>query len=148
MSNFKIGDTVRRVHTWGDFGGLPGGEVGIVSVLHGNDIVEIKGYGDWLHATENLELVEQIDDELPPAPDSVRYYNSYIVGHNDQHLILDGYNATHPGMNLMYLGIVPRTGSTSANKEIGINMDADAALQLAHDLRRMAMEIRRKERNG
>lgn len=89
-----------------------------------------------------------LDDPLPPVPESVRYYNSYIFGHNDQHLVLDGHNASHPGMNLMYLGIVPRTGSTRADKEIGINMDADTALQLAHDLRRMAMEIKRKEKNN
>ena len=66
MADYKIGDTVRRVGTWDLSVGLPVGEVGVVSVLHGNDLVEIKGYGDWLHTTESLELVEQID-ELPPV---------------------------------------------------------------------------------
>ena len=145
MSNFKIGDTVRRVGTWGLSVGLPAGKVGIVGELFGSDLVEIKGYGDWLHTTESLELVTQ-DDGLPPAPKSVRYYSSYIVGRNDQHLVLDGYNNSYPDKALMYLGIVPRTGSTRASKKIGINMDADTALQLAHDLRRMAMEIKRKEK--
>ena len=69
MNKFRIGDTVRRVDTWDLSVGLPGRKVGIVSVLRGNDMVEIKGYGDWLHTTESLELVEQINDELPPVPE-------------------------------------------------------------------------------
>lgn len=147
MVNFKVGDTVKRVSGWGLSDGLPVGEVGIVSKLRGNGLVEIEGCGNWLHTTKSLELVTQ-DDELPPAPESVRYYNSYIVGRNDQHLVLDKSHTDHPGINLLYLGIVPRTGSTRANEEIGINMDADTALQLAHDLRRMAMESKRKEKQG
>ena len=46
----------------------------------------------------------------------------------------------------MYIGVIPRKGSTRAQEEIGINIDPDSALQLAHDLRRMAMEIKRKEK--
>lgn len=144
MNNFKIGDTVRRVHTWGDLGGLPGGEMGIVSVLHGNDLVEIKGYGDWLHTTENLESVEQVDDELPPAPESVMYFNSIRDKGNDQCITVRPDNDPHYAGTLC-ISVHPR-GDYSGYQSVVL--DPDAALQLAHDLRRMAMEIRRKEHNG
>lgn len=68
MVNFKIGDAVKRVSGWCLSDGLPVGEVGVVSKLHGNDLVEIEGCGNWLHITESLELVT-LDDELPPAPE-------------------------------------------------------------------------------
>lgn len=140
MNKFRIGDTVRRVDTWDLSAGLPSGEVGIVSVLHGNDIVEIKGYGDWLHTTENLELVEQVDDELPPAPESVRYNDEYPYRTTYKQTWLDVERCTHR----IYLA----SGQYGTDRGVGMQISPEAALQLAHDLRRMAMEIRRKERNG
>lgn len=149
MNNFKIGDVVERLDA--DFLHLVGPGPHVVTGVYNTDWLQINSWCDGSGNTypwgaKYFTLVDGGDDELPPAPESVRYYNSYIVGHNDQHLILDGHDTSHPGMNLMYLGIVPRTGSTRADKEIGINMDADTALQLAHDLNRMANEIKRKEK--
>lgn len=140
---FKIGDTVRRVDPWGSYmWGLQGGDVGIVSVLHDNDLVEIKGYDGWLHATESLELVEQVDDELPPAPDSVLYFNSIRDRCNDQCItVRPDDDPRYEGT--LCISIHPRG---DYNEYKSVVLDPDAALQLAHDLRRMAMEIRRKER--
>lgn len=88
------------------------------------------------------ELDDELDDELPPVPDREVYLNSKRDRGNDQRLVLDKDNGE--GEGLMYIGVVPRKGSTRAQMEIGINIDPDSALQLAHDIRRMAMDIKRK----
>lgn len=142
MGNFKVGDAVRRVHNWGISVGLPVGEVGIVSALHGNDIVKIKGYGDWLHTTESLELVEQIDDELPPAPESVMYFNSIRDEGNDQCITVRPDNDTCYAGTL-FISVHPR-GDYAGYQSVAL--DPDAALQLAYNLLRMAMKIKRKEK--
>lgn len=135
MNKFRIGDTVRRVDTWDLSVGLPSGEVGVVSVLHGNDIVEIKGCGGWLHTTESLELVEQIADELPPAPESVLYHHQNHMGldSNTYLTVLTGDFWSGPCIRLQ-----------NPSNTFGITIDADTALQLCHDLRRMAMSIKKK----
>lgn len=89
------------------------------------------------------EVVEEVD-ELPPVPSSVSYLNTKRDPGNDQRLVLEKDSETNEG--LLYIGIVPRKGSTRAEREIGINMSPDSALQLAHDIRRMAMEIKRKDK--
>lgn len=95
------------------------------------------GYADF------WQLIEEAD-ELPQVPSSVTYLNTKRDPGNDQRLVLERDSETDEG--LLYIGVVPRKNSTRAEQEIGINMSPDAALQLAHDLRRMAMEIKRKEK--
>ena len=129
MGNFKVGDAVKRVSECDISGGLPFGEVGIVSVLHGNDFVGIEGYGVWLHSTENLEPVTW-DDGLPPAPESGLYFN---------------HNGTRSASLELAEGVVALGTNASIRK---VRLTPETALDLAYDLRRMAMEIRRKERNG
>nr|UVM86253.1 MAG: hypothetical protein [Bacteriophage sp.] len=89
------------------------------------------------------EVVEEAD-ELPPVPDKVAYMNSKRDRGNDQRLVLEKDNGD--GEGLMYIGVVPKKGSTRAKVEIGINIDPDSALQLAHDLRRMAMSVKREQK--
>ena len=91
-----------------------------------------------------FNMYQEPDNELPPVPDKVAYMNSKRDSGNDQRLVLEKDNGC--GEGLMYIGVIPRKGSTRAQEEIGINIDPDSALQLAHDLRRMAMEIKRKEK--
>lgn len=105
----------------------------------------MKRYGDpvpW--CSEYFELYQEPDDELPPVPDGVAYMNSKRDPGNDQRLVLERCSWTDE--NLLYIGIVPKKNSAREELETGINIDPDSALQLAHDLRRMAMEIKRKER--
>lgn len=129
MVNFKVGDTVKRVSGWGLSGGLPAGEVGVVSKSHDNGPVEIEGYGGRLHNPASLELVTQ-DDELPPAPESGLYFN-------------------HDGTRSASLKLEEETIALGTNASIlKVRLTPETALDLAYDLRRMAMEIRRKERNG
>ncbi|QWY13504.1 hypothetical protein [Klebsiella phage SRD2021] len=63
---------------------------------------------------------------------------------NDQRLVLERDSETDEG--LLYIGVVPRKGSTRAEREIGINMSPDSALQLAHDIRRMAVKVKRENK--
>lgn len=142
MSNFKVGDVVVAVR---EFPGqlTRGKEYTILSI----------SYGHWHRVRTDNGLVDGFsanafklatDDPLPQVPDKVAYMNSKRDQGNDQRLVLEKDNGL--GEGLMYIGVIPRKGSTRAQEEIGINIDPDSALQLAHDLRRMAMEIKRKEK--
>lgn len=140
MSNFKVGDVVVAVR---EFPGAltPGKEYTIISIA----------YDHWYRVRTDDGKVDGFkagvfkiaaDDPLPPVPASVSYLNTKRDRGNDQRLVLERDSETDEG--LLYIGIVPKKGSTRAKQEIGINMGPDAALQLAHDLRRMAMDIKRK----
>ena len=142
MSNFKVGDKVVAVR---EFPGqlTRGKEYTILSI----------SYDHWHRVRTDNGLVDGFsanafklaaDDPLPPVPDKVAYMNSKRDPGNDQRLVIDKDNGD--GEGLMYIGVIPRKGSTRAKVEIGINIDPDSALQLAHDLRRMAMDIKRKEK--
>lgn len=152
MPKFKVGDKVVRKHYKDDeiFKSRLGDCIYYT-------ITDISQHGYWLQlnnfsydgdrlpwSAANFELYQEPDDELPPVPDKVAYMNSQRDRGNDQRLVLERDSETAEG--LMYIGIVPKKGSTRAKQEIGINMSPDAALQLAHDLRRMAMDIKRKEK--
>lgn len=86
------------------------------------------------------DVVEQPDDELPPIPDSV-YYPDMVE-------LLTGIRAAG-GTSGLTLRKSPYTSSAislSIDDSKWTRLDPDAALQLAHDLRRMAMDIKRKEK--
>lgn len=156
MSKFKIGDKVVAGAADAGFMELLRHNQGVkdyYTVTHtsaGGYWLQLDGmqrYGDpvpW--CAEYFKLYQEPDDELPPAPVEVAYMNSKRDRGNDQRLVLERHSLTDE--NLLYIGIVPRKNSTRAELEIGINMSPDAALQLAHDLRRMAMDIKRKEKAG
>lgn len=150
MSKFKVGDKVVRKQRQDD----------ALFKRHLGDciyytITDMTTHGHWLqlnHFYDNydlfpwyaasFELYQEPDDELPPVPDREVYLNFKRDHGNDQRLVLEKDNGC--GEGLMYIGVIPRKGSIRAQEEIGINIDPDSALQLAHDLRRMAMEIKRK----
>lgn len=154
MHKFKVGDKVVRKEDMGKdtfFQERLGSKIYYVvtSVSSGGYWLQLDGWCSN-HNTHpwyvlNFELYKEPEDEkLPPVPASVAYMNSKRDPGNDQRLVLDKDNGE--GEGLMYIGVVPRKGSTRAPMEIGINIDPDSALQLAHDLRRMAMDIKRKEK--
>lgn len=152
MSKFKVGDKVVRKEGMGKDtffqDRLEGKTYYVVtSVSDGGYWLQLDGWRSN-HNTHpwyvlNFELYQDPDDEeLPPVPSSVSYLNTKRDPGNDQRLVLERDSETDEG--LLCIWIVPRKGSTRAEREIGINMSPDAALQLAHDIRRMAMEIKRK----
>lgn len=144
---FKVGDKVQRINKIE--GKTMRGEVVTKGPGLHIDIKLTEGAG--IHYAGDIyggsvdfwQLIEEVD-ELPPVPLSVSYLNTKRDPGNDQRLVLERDSETDEG--LLYIGIVPRKNSTRAEQEIGINMSPDAALQLAHDLRRMAMDIKRKEK--
>lgn len=154
MSMFKVGDKVVRKEWCGEdeyfiskLGSSP--YYVVTSVSADGSFIQVDGFitrsdrHPWY--VNNFELYQEPEDEeLPPVPASVTYVNSKRDPGNDQRLVLDKDNGD--GEGLMYIGVIPRKGSTRAKVEIGINIDPDSALQLAHDLRRMAMDIKRKEK--
>lgn len=151
MYKFKVGDKVVRTVESPAFRLIQGvKEYYIVTdVGTGGYWLQLDGVRDkedprpWYW--NNFELYQEPEDEeLPPVPASVTYMNSKRDPGNDQRLVLEKDNGD--GEGLMYIGVVPKKGSTRAKVEIGINIDPDSALQLAHDLRRMAMDIKRKEK--
>lgn len=98
-------------------------------------------YGDpvpW--CAEYFKLYQEPDDELPPVPDSVYYPDMYTL--------LTGLQAVGgtSGLTVRKSPYTSEAISLSIDDSKWTRLDADAALQLAHDLRRMAMEIKRKEK--
>lgn len=75
-----------------------------------------------------------VDDPLPPAPESTSYYEGTPGG---AHLLVEAG----------WTGLV-RIQAKRPGGVTGVVLDPDAALQLAHDLTRMAMEIKRKEKQN
>lgn len=152
MSKFKVGDKVVRKSPddissfkkhQGDFDYYT-----VTAISSGGHWLRLNNCtidGDWYPwYASNFEPYQEPEDELPPVPDGVAYMNSKRDPGNDQRLVLKRYSWTDE--NLLYIGIVPKKNSARAKLGIGINIDPDSALQLAHDLRRMAMEIKRKEK--
>lgn len=135
MSKFKVGDKVRRIL------GLDGDATyGVVVETNLNSRIDVQLTAPagpyaaghiYLGNSSFWELLEE-DDELPPVPDSV----SYLKENGRRKLVarING-DSVNVLLSLSYRGI------TDA---VGYNMEPDAALQLAHDLRRMAMDIKRK----
>lgn len=152
MSKFKVGDKVVRTVESQMFWQIQGiKDYYIVTDVGASDYwLQLDGVRDkgdtrpWYAL--NFKLYQEPKDELPPVPDTVSYLNSKRDPGNDQRLVIDKDNGD--GGGLMYIGVIPRKGSNRAKVEIGINIDPDSALQLAHDLRRMAMAVRREGRDG
>lgn len=147
MSKFKVGDKVQRIKKIE--GKTMRGEVvtkgpGLYIDIKLTEGAGIHYAGDIYGGSADFWEVIEERDELPPVPDKVAYMNSKRNRGNDQRLVLDKDNGE--GEGLMYIGVIPRKGSTRAQEEIGINIDPDSALQLAHDIRRMAMAVKREQR--
>ena len=101
----------------------------------------VQRYGDpvpW--CSEYFELYQEPDDELPPVPSSVYYPDMYTL--------LTGLQAVGgtSGLTVRKSPYTSEALSLSIDDSKWTRLDADAALQLAHDLRRMAMDIKRKEK--
>lgn len=153
MYKFKVGDkVVRSVCSRDDeaFLCVLGEAVyyTVTSVCSTGHWLQVNGvpkrYDEHPWAASNFDRYQEPEEELPPVPSSVSYLNTKRDRRNDQRLVLERDSGTDEG--LLYIGVIPRKSSTRAEREIGINMSPDAALQLAHDLRRMAMSVKREQK--
>ncbi len=152
MIKFKVGDAVERVRGVEAYSACQGSTVGTVTAVGPQGWLQIDGWMDtsnnrypW-HSENFIHTTKTVDDSLPPAPTSALYFNSETSKGNDQRLkVSSGFDGC---VDIM---VIPRTNSpasrsVSVYRGIGIGLHPDDALQLAHDIRRMAMEIKRKEK--
>lgn len=140
MSKFKVGDKVVRTvrgREDEDFLRMLGEAAyyTVTSVSFGGCWLQVNGvpkvYDELPWAAINFKLYQEPDDELPPAPTSV----SYLKDDGRRKLV-----AKITGCSVTLLLNLHKVST------LAYSLDPDAALQLAHDLRRMAMEIKRKEK--
>ena len=137
MTKFKVGDVVERTgklsFTWESFAAADAGPYVVTSVSGGwiqiNGYMGCDGYNIHPFQASNFNRVEQ-DDPLPPAPESGVYFNH----DNSRKATLTAEEA------VVALGV-----DGTARK---VRLTAETALVLAHDLTRMAMEIKRKEKQN
>lgn len=150
MSKFKVGDkVVRTVRGREDEGFLRMlGEAAyytVTSVSFGGCWLQVNGvskvYDERPWAAINFELYQEPEDELPPVPDSVYY--------PDMFTLLTGKRAAGgtSGLTVQQSPYTAEVISLSIDHSKWTRLDADAALQLAHDLNRMANEIKRKQKS-
>lgn len=144
MSMFKIGDKVVRKEWCGEdeyfiskLGGSP--YYIVTSVSAGGRFIQVDGLitrsdrHPWY--VDNFELYQEPEDEeLPPVPDSVSYLKE------------NGRRKLVARINGDLVNVLLSLSYHNITDAVGYSMEPDAALQLAHDLRRMAMEIKRKEK--
>lgn len=149
MHKFKVGDKV--VATAG------AGFIQLLQYTQGvkdyHTVTRTSAGGYWLQldgmgrhgdpvpwCAEYFKLYQEPDDELPPVPDSVYYPDMYTL--------LTGLPAIGgtSGLTARKSPYTSEAISLSIDGSKWTQLDADAALQLAHDLRRMAMDIKRKEK--
>lgn len=149
MNNFKIGDVLV-----GNEDNRPNNIVGgllytVKAVDTENCIhyVRVTNHtGGWVRSSrfslhkEAEAISVALDDELPPAPGSVRY--------NDEYTDRTAYKQTWLDVKRCTRRIYLESGQYGTGHGVGMEITPDAALQLAHDLTRMAMEIKRKEKNN
>lgn len=142
VHTFKVGDAVKMVSVrpgWSAKVGDTGKIITLYVLIDGEPayVVEL----DKIPGTRVVykeRRLELLDDPLPPVPDSVMY------------------NAGQ-GCRLE-VATLPPNANYEARVRIGVFsntlvyqgkctcLEPDEALQLAHDLRRMAMEIKRKQK--
>lgn len=145
MSKFKVGDkVVRKSCSLGDAEFLS--KLGldiyyvVTSVSDGGYWLQVDGVSvrDSRHPwyALNFELYQEPEDDgLPPVPESTLYISS--EGRRE----LTVYRIS--GVVQLNVRLRDAYGYEAA---MGYALDPDAALQLAHDIRRMAMDIKRKEK--
>lgn len=152
MVNIKVGDLVKRVrrldsYIWTDFldSGYKSDDIFQVTAVSKEDFLSIN-IQDWLDPSapedkypfgaDNFEIVEDLtepkEDSLPPVQDSVSYEGEGpVYAFENVPLLVETLN----GSIGLFLG------------ESCVSLSPDDALDLAHDITRMALQIKREERD-
>lgn len=148
MTKFKVGDIVVGNQDSEAHGVEQGQlyEVVATGLECGYDYIKTdhgSGWGVWSERFDLYKAASQVeqDDPLPPAPESVLYVESDSPVGTDAKLLVKG--SKYGGL-LFELYAERKVDGVHAYA--GMRLDPDAALQLAHDLNRMANEIKRKEK--
>lgn len=148
MSMFKVGDKVLRKESCGEdefFRSKLGRDAyyTVTAVSGGGGFIQVDGWvlrsDKYPWSADNFDLYQEPEDELPPAPTSVLY-----IGAQVQHRQLKVHPYNRHSSGEWYLDLHIGGGVIGDGKSCLLS--ADDVLQLAHDLRRMAMELKRKEK--
>ena len=151
VHTFKVGDAVKMVSV------RPGwsakvGDTGKIITLHHRCLDGEPAYVVELDKSLGIRVaykerrLELLDDPLPPVPDSVMYFNSTTDAENRQHLLVQPHWELEEHLTVAVVKSGCKFDPFGYGDMLSINLDPDAALQLAHDIRRMAMEIKRKQK--
>lgn len=154
MSKFKVGDkVVRKFHKDDPTFRADQGDFAYYTVTditaNGNwfqlDNFTYSGRDTYPWYARNFELhQEPEDDELPPAPTSVLYYNSTTDEDNFQHMLVQPHWELEGHLSIAIVNSGKTFDPMAYGDVLSLNLEPNTALQLASDLRRMAMDIRRK----
>lgn len=152
MSKFKVGDkVVRKVDNPVFYRTVGRKDFYIVT--------DIGWDGKWLqvdglHSADprpwdasNFILYVEQDDPLPLVPDSVMYYNSTTSEDNFQHMLVQPHWELEGHLTIAIVKSGKKFDQSAYGDVLSLNLEPDAALQLAHDLNRMANEIKRKQKS-
>ena len=157
MSKFKVGDKVVR---------KPRKDNSSFKSYQGDFayyvITDITTSGHWLQLdnftdggkdaypwyADNFELYQEPGEGLPEAPASVLYYNSTTDADNFQHMLVQPHWELEGHLSIAIVKSGKKFDPLAYGDALSLNLEPDAALQLAHDMRRMAMEIKRKEKQN
>lgn len=143
MTKFKVGDTVKCID--GD-GGIPELRVGAIITVTGTEgeYVQLAHDPRWLCA-ERFVLLRPapVDEELPPAPASVMYFNSNPTKDNDQRLIVNTAFAGEVVVNVVRRGC--QYNPYDPTNVLSVGLEPDDAIQLAHDIYRMARAAKKAQ---
>ncbi len=139
VHTFKVGDAVKMISVrpgWSAKVGYTGKIITLYDLIDGEPayLVELDKIPGIRVAYKERRL-ELLDDPLPPVPDSVLYVKD------------NGFRKLEASMDTgrVLLRIELDLNRLQCNS-CGYGLSPDDALQLAHDLRRMAMEIKRKQK--
>lgn len=143
MGKFKVGDRVLRVtavnSVMSHLTGIEKGGIYTVTSVSKGILTLAESFNPEATSYEtNYTLVEAQDDPLPPVPENVRY--------NDEHPDHSVYKQTWLDVKQDRNQIYIKTGQYGESKGVGMVLSPDAVLQLAHDLRRLAMKIKREDK--
>lgn len=137
MSKFKVGDKVIGACTSKQNYVAEGVLYTVLAadVAAGTEFIKTDASNGYWVLAERFYL----EDPLPPAPESVLYVGMQENVH--RRLKVKVFTSAD-GRRVVDMHI----GGGAIGDGKSCTLDPDAALQLAHDLRRMAMDIKRKEK--
>ena len=149
MSKFNIGDNVRRLYKSPYFEMVGPAPHVVTSVSMCGNWLQINNATHTVRGrcnthpwfADNYELVEET---LPPAPESVAYMETDSPLRTHATLLVQP--SAYSGYVLLELAA--REKGTQDSARTGMRLSADDVLALCHDLRRMAMDIKRKEKDN
>ncbi|BBD74647.1 hypothetical protein [Pectobacterium phage PPWS2] len=142
MSKFKIGDYVKRIGQCKALSKLVGPPPYVVTAVSPNGYIQVNNWAgiqcSWY--VGNFVLDDEYEPALPPVPEYVTYHETDSPLRTDSKLRVQ--HSAHPGYILLELSACKKDTQDSART--GIRLSADDVFNLCHDLRRMAMDIKRK----